>query len=176
LKVFQNLLEELPADYLGQQRSVSIATGSFKLDLDCQNAEDESTHCSLKSKTANPTLQVSTVPSAPQLPATASCEDNAKAYQSWQLEDWHRQYRSAPGDITTPPAMDSGPSFTLRNMANGGVFKCAPSGNKTEANIFDGACTQAAGAGALATTTAAFQFDPALDLLSVTQRWECGNT
>ncbi|KAI3319777.1 hypothetical protein HD806DRAFT_249653 [Xylariaceae sp. AK1471] len=159
-----------------QQGSESLATGSFQLDLDCKSAEDESTHCALKSKTTNPTLQVRTVPSAPRLPATAPCEDNAKVYQSWQLEDWHRQYRLTPGDTVTPPSMDSGPSFTLRNMANGGVFKCAPSGNKTEADIFNGACTQTAGVGAIANTIAAFQFDPALDMLAITQHWECGTT
>ncbi|KAI0466782.1 hypothetical protein F4859DRAFT_496645 [Xylaria cf. heliscus] len=69
--------------------------------------------------------------------------------------------------------MDSGPSFTLHNLANGGVFECAP-GNKTEENIFDGTCTQVAGANVAADTEATFRFDPMLDMLFVTQSWSCG--
>ncbi len=148
-----------------------MATGSFSLDLDCENADDESTHCALK--TTGPSLQVQTVPSAPRLAANATCEDNAKVYQSWQLQDWQRQYRLTPGDPATPPSMDSGPSFTLRNMANGGVFECTP-GNKTEDNIFDGVCSQDGSVSTAAITKASFQFDPVLDMLLVTQRWECG--
>ncbi|KAI0903329.1 hypothetical protein F4823DRAFT_299681 [Ustulina deusta] len=154
-----------------QKGSDSMATGSFSLDLDCENADDESTHCALK--TTGPSLQVQTVPSAPRLAANATCEDNAKVYQSWQLQDWQRQYRLTPGDPATPPSMDSGPSFTLRNMANGGVFECTP-GNKTEDNIFDGVCSQDGSVSTAAITKASFQFDPVLDMLLVTQRWECG--
>ncbi|KAI0104339.1 heterokaryon incompatibility protein-domain-containing protein [Nemania sp. FL0031] len=152
--------------------SDSMATGSFNLDLDCKNADDESTHCTMKSK-SSPGLQVTTVPGAPRLAANASCEDNTKVYQSWQLENWHRQYKLTPGDPITPPPGDSGPSFTLRNLANGGVFDCAP-GNKTEDNVFDGVCTAAAGANVATNTKASFRFDPILDMLVVTQKWECG--
>ncbi|KAI1424332.1 hypothetical protein F5Y12DRAFT_715478 [Xylaria sp. FL1777] len=151
--------------------SDSMATGSFNLDLACENADDESTHCALKSKTTSPGLQVNTVPGAPRLGTNATCEENSKVYQSWQLQNWQRQYMLTPGDPTTPPPMDSGPSFTLRNMANGGVFDCTP-GNKTEDNIFDGACTQAAGTAT--NTKASFKFDPVLDMVYITQGWECG--
>ncbi|KAI1122289.1 hypothetical protein F5Y10DRAFT_271253 [Nemania abortiva] len=151
--------------------SDSMATGSFNLDLDCTNADDESTHCTMKSRTTS--LQVTTVPGAPRLAANASCEDNTKVYQSWQLENWHRQYKLTPGDPVTPPPMDSGPSFTLRNLANGGVFDCAP-GNRTEDIVFDGVCTPAAGASAVENTKASFRFDPVLDMLVITQNWECG--
>ncbi|TGJ84869.1 hypothetical protein E0Z10_g3935 [Xylaria hypoxylon] len=153
--------------------SDSMATGSFSLDLDCKTASDESAHCTLKSKTTSPGLQVKTVPGAPRLAANATCDDNAKVYQSWQLENWRRQYRLTPGVPVSPPPMDSGPSFTLRNIANGGVFECVP-GNKTQDNIFDGACTQAAGSSTVANAKASFQFDPVLDMLVITESWECG--
>ncbi|KAJ8131733.1 hypothetical protein O1611_g1889 [Lasiodiplodia mahajangana] len=58
-------------------------------------------------------------------------------------------------------------------MANGGVFDCTP-GNKTEDNVFDGVCTAAAGANVATNTKASFRFDPVLDMLVVTQNWECG--
>ncbi|KAI1742799.1 hypothetical protein F4680DRAFT_463765 [Xylaria scruposa] len=148
--------------------SNSMATGSFLLDLDCKDDED-GTHCTLKS--ATPPLQAKTVPGLPQLAET--CEDNAKVYQSWQLENWHREYKLAPGDPASPPSMDSGPSFTLHNLANGAVFECQP-GNKTEENVFDGTCTQAAGANVAANTEATFRFDPVLDMLFITQKWDCG--
>ncbi|GAW27392.1 putative UPF0061 protein [Rosellinia necatrix] len=150
--------------------SSALATGSFKLDLACENDDDESVHCTLKTKTTGPSLQVQTVPGVPSLPAGAPCEDNARVYQSWQLENWRRQYQLTPGDPVTPPPMDSGPSFKLRNLASGDAFECVP-GNKTEDNVFDGLCTQAAAA---ASTRASFRFDPMLDILVVTQHWECG--
>ncbi|KAI1117668.1 heterokaryon incompatibility protein-domain-containing protein [Nemania sp. NC0429] len=149
--------------------SDSMATGSFTLDLECKEAADQSAHCTLKNKTT----EVKTVAGSPRLAADASCEENAKVYQSWQLENWYRQYKLTPGAPVTPPSSDSGPSFTLRNLANGGVFTCTP-GKKTEGGYFDGACTQATVAGAAANTSASFQFDPVLDMLVVTQRWECG--
>ncbi|KAJ8124033.1 hypothetical protein ONZ43_g147 [Nemania bipapillata] len=127
----------------------------------------------MKSITTSPALQVKTVTGAPRLATNASCEDNTKVYQSWQLENWRRQYKLTPGEPVTPPPMDSGPSFTLRNLANGGVFECVP-GNKTDDNVFEGLCTQAADTGALANTKASFRFDPVLDMLVVTQNWECG--
>lgn len=164
---------------LTKNRSDSMATGSFNLDLDCTTADDESTHCTTKSIATTPALQVTTAPGAPRLATNASCEDNTKVYQSWQLENWRRQYKLTPGaPVTTPPPGDSGPSFTLRNLANGGVFECAP-GHKTAENVFDGVCAPAAaGAGpaAEANTKASFRFDPVLDMLVVTQNWACGGT
>ncbi|KAI0547728.1 hypothetical protein F4679DRAFT_355517 [Xylaria curta] len=150
------------------ESSGSMATGSFFLDLDCKDDEDGS-HCTLKS--ATPPLQAKTVPSVSA--ANASCEDNAKVYQSWQLENWHREYKLTPGDPASLPLMDSGPSFTLHNLANGAMFECHP-GNKTEENVFNGTCTQAAGANAAANTEATFRFDPVLDMLFITQNWNCG--
>ncbi|KAI0542553.1 hypothetical protein GGR58DRAFT_497098 [Xylaria digitata] len=153
--------------------SDSMATGSLNLDLDCKTSDDESTHCTLKSTTTSPGLQVNTVPGAPRLAANATCEDNAKVYQSWQLQNWRRQYKLTPGDPVTPPPMDSGPSFTLRNMANGGVFECTP-GDKTKDNIFDGTCTRVEGSAVAANSKASFRFDPVLDMLVITESWECG--
>ncbi|KAI0206572.1 hypothetical protein F4808DRAFT_466587 [Astrocystis sublimbata] len=149
--------------------SDSMATGSFNLDLDCADDEDGSTHCTMRDKTTSPELQVNTVPSTPGLAANATCEDNADVYQSWQLEKWYRQYELRLGDTTSAPKVDSGPSFTLRNLANGGVFECAP-GAKGDDNVFNGNCKQAEGAD----TEAVFRFDPVLDMLSITQSWECG--
>ncbi|KAI0418794.1 heterokaryon incompatibility protein-domain-containing protein [Xylaria grammica] len=153
--------------------SDSMATGSFNLDLDCKTADDETTHCTLKSKTTSPGLQVKTVPGSPRLAANATCDDNTKVYQSWQLENWHRQYKLTPGDPATPPPEDSGPSFTLRNLANGNIFECVP-GNKTEDSVFEGACTQAAGQSTPTNAKASFRFDPVLDMLVVTESWDCG--
>lgn len=154
--------------------SDSIATGSFKLDLECKKTTaDQGAHCTLKSKTTTPALQVRTVPGSPRLAANATCRDNSKVYQSWQLENWYRQYKLTPGDPVTPPPSDSGPSFTLRNLANGGVFECTP-GKKASDSSFHGTCTQAAVAGAAVHTTTSFRFDPVLDMLVVTQRWACG--
>lgn len=148
-----------------------MATGSFNLDLSCETADDQSTHCALKAATTGPGLQFKTVASTPRLGANATCGENAKVYQSWQLQNWQREYMLTPGQPATPPSMDSGPSFTLRNMANDGVFDCTP-GNKTADNVFDGTCTPADGTAA--NTKASFRFDPNLDMLVVTQNWECG--
>ncbi|KAI1300608.1 hypothetical protein F5Y03DRAFT_397085 [Xylaria venustula] len=153
--------------------SDSMATGSFNLDLDCENATDESTSCTLKSSTTSPGLQVKTVPSAPRLALNSTCDENAKAYQSWQLDNWQRQYMLTPGDPITPPPMDSGPSFTLHNIANGDIFDCTP-GSETKNNTFDGTCTQAAHSSMPTNTKASFHFDPVLDMLRITQNWECG--
>jgi hypothetical protein len=149
-----------------------MAIGSFELDLDCADIEDGSAHCTLKTNT-----NMETTVSAKSLPADAECSDNAKVYQSWQLEGWHRQYRLTPGAAVTPPPNDTGPSFTLRNVANGGVFECAPLANKSE-NVFSGVCAQATAlasvsGSAAANTTATFQFDPVLDMLVISQSWEC---
>lgn len=150
-----------------------MATGSFKLNLDCANDEDESIHCTMPSPTTTPALQVNTVPGAPRLSANATCDENAEVYQSWQLENWRRQYMLTPGDPVTPPPMDSGPSFTLRSMANNDVFECAP-GNATADGVFNGTCEAAEGTAGMESTEASFRFDPALDMLVITQRWECG--
>ncbi|KAI1810439.1 hypothetical protein GGS20DRAFT_594393 [Poronia punctata] len=156
----------------------TMATGSFELGLNCTEDEDETTHCTLNTKTTSPSLQVKTVASPPRLSDNASCSDNGKVYQSWQVENWQRQYKLIPGDTESPPSEDTGPSFTLESLANGGVFECAPTVNVTETGVFDGACKQTTGvgvgAGAAANSTAAFQFDPLLDILSITQDWECG--
>ncbi|KAI8624138.1 heterokaryon incompatibility protein-domain-containing protein [Xylariaceae sp. FL1651] len=150
--------------------SNSMATGSFQLDMDCTTATDTSISCALKSNTTDSSQQVNTKSSLGQLATGATCEDNANAYQSWQLENWHRQYEITPGDPVSTPPMDTGPSFTLRNLANGGVFDCAPLGKTTKTDVFDGACKPAT---AGANTTATFQFDRVLDMVYITQQWEC---
>ncbi|KAI1258735.1 hypothetical protein F5Y18DRAFT_444019 [Xylariaceae sp. FL1019] len=155
------------------QGSNGMARGSVHLDLDCTTDTDNTTHCELRGNSTTASLSVSTK-SVSSIGSNATCEDNSKAYQSWQLEDWHRQYELAPGSTTSSPSSDTGPSFTLRNLANNGVFNCTPSPEAAE-NVFQGNCT-AAGASSPYVTSASFQFDPELDILSITERYTCGGS
>jgi len=150
--------------------------------------EGVQSHCTLAGNTNRPSQSVLTVSTA-QIAAPASngsaaatCADGVKAYQSWQVERWSRQYDlqagswAGPGS-TAPPAGDSGPSFTLRSLAGGrDVFDCKPSGRTN--GTWVGACAPAtAGNGtAAATTSASFKFDPRLDILTLSQRWNCSRT
>lgn len=63
----------------------------------------------------------------------------------------------APGSQT--PSDDSGPAFTLRNMANSDVFACAPGAD----SAYRGDCAWVGEGNSTAATTAAFAFDPETD-------------
>ncbi|KAI0388313.1 hypothetical protein F5Y17DRAFT_475263 [Xylariaceae sp. FL0594] len=157
-----------------KQGTIALATGSSELDLSCaSDEEDNSTYCALKTDTASPSPLVKTTPKMTRLATDAPCTENEKVYQSWQLESWRRSYRLTPGNVDAPPADDTGPSFTLNNLANGGVFECAPAGNAT-GSVFSGSCRHATGASpAMNDTAASFEFDPGLDVLTIHQTWEC---
>lgn len=143
-------------------RSNGLGTGTLQLAMDCATGEDGSMGCTLNSG-LNFTTQGAP---AHQDPGT-SC---AESYQSWQLEGWSRKYELAPGSPSDPPRSDTGPSFTLRNMANTDIFDCSSSGN--EENTFVGTCAAAGEEGASA-SMAEFTFDRSLNMLTVTQHWEC---
>lgn len=107
----------------------------------------------------------------PQEPGSG-CPENAGIYQSWQLEKWKRQYELPPGSSSSvPPKADTGPDFVLRNMRNRGAdtFACTTSG-EVEDDRFTGTCAAADTASA---STAEFIFDRTLDMLTVTQHWQC---
>ncbi|KAK3356571.1 hypothetical protein B0T25DRAFT_589151 [Lasiosphaeria hispida] len=150
-----------------------LATGFIALDFNCTAvAEDGTSYCTPKNTAtgARPVLSISTKIAPAPLDAASACTDTSKRYQSWQLEKWLRQYEMPPGAANL--RSDTGPSFTLRDMANNGVFSCVTSGVKN--SIFEGACKSTSLA--ISTTTAKFLFDPKLNLLTITQHWECGNS
>ncbi|KAK7755744.1 hypothetical protein SLS62_002357 [Diatrype stigma] len=155
--------------------SAGLATGTLQLAMDCATSdEDGSTSCTLTSDTAARNFTTQGSP-APQEPG-AGCADASETYQSWELEGWARQYELPPGSAPSdPPKSDTGPSFTLRSMASADVFDCAAAsegaGGEEEDDTFAGVCT-AAGEGETA-STAEFSFDRELNLLTVTQHWEC---
>lgn len=142
---------------LTEHRSDALAVGSVKLDaLDCTAAEEGSAVCMLPAGT-QPTLTTKGGPA--HLESGASCPARSETYQSWQLEQWVREYGLPPGSTT--PGSDTGPSFTLKNMANSDVFNCAPLAH--ENGTFAGNCEWAGAGNATDATTATFTFDPQLD-------------
>ncbi|KAH9987436.1 hypothetical protein F4779DRAFT_284989 [Xylariaceae sp. FL0662B] len=149
----------------------ALATGSIHIDMDCATDDEGSETCILKGASDGSSLTVSTQGGPARVEAGSTCTDNSERYQSWQLENWLRQYERDPGSSST--LSDTGPSFTLRNMANTDVFDCTTSGN--ENNTFDGTCTPVAEESST-TATATFSFDPQLDMLIVTQSWDCGDS
>ncbi|KAK0702191.1 hypothetical protein B0H67DRAFT_455401, partial [Lasiosphaeris hirsuta] len=154
--------------------SDGLATGLITLDFNCSAvAEDGTSYCVPKSTAtgARPVLSISTKIAPAPLDATSTCVDNSKSYQSWQLEKWLRQYEMPPGAATLKS--DTGPSFKLKSMANNDVFSCVTSGTQNN-SIFEGVCKL--NSGQVSTTTAKFRFDPKLNLLTITQHWECGNS
>ena len=63
---------------------------------------------------------------------------------------------------------DTGPTFTLENLASGIVVSCAPSGQ--ENSTFVGTCESADEAETVSTE---FSFDTNLNILEFSQQWEC---
>ncbi|KAL2256146.1 hypothetical protein VTK26DRAFT_2117 [Humicola hyalothermophila] len=96
-------------DQPGEQR---LALGALPLDPTCTTSEDNATVCFDRPSTEriNTTLTSSPSPSSPE------CEGTSEAYYSWQLSNWHRQFTLRPGS-SGPVENDTGPSFTLRNVA-----------------------------------------------------------
>lgn len=149
---------------------MGLATGSIVLDVNCTTADD-STWCIPETTEpgTRPTLNIATKLVPAPVNATSVCTDNEEQYQSWKIENWLRTIEMEPGSSPTDAELlsDSGPSFSLTNMANGDVFSCTP--GEKQNGTFVGACEPAEAAG----TTADFLFDPKLNMLEISQRWEC---
>lgn len=152
-------------------RTDGLATGILALDMNCATTEDGSETCALV-----PSDSMGFITKGgptPQEPGSG-CSDNVGSYQSWQLEQWQRQYELPPGSsLSDPPKADTGPRFVLRNMRNRGAdsFNCTTSG-EVEDERFTGNCVAADQASA---STVDFVFDRKLDMLTVTQHWQCGD-
>ncbi|KAI1342159.1 hypothetical protein F5Y15DRAFT_430592 [Xylariaceae sp. FL0016] len=150
----------------------SFASGSMHIDMDCPQTNDTNTHCTLKSGDTAAALRIDTKSNPVQPASNGTCADNEKTYQSWELQQWHREYDIAPGSTTITPSTDTGPSFTLKNLANNDAFNCSSTADPS--GTFSGACASAAEDGAK--STAKFMFDPATDVLTISQQWTCGNS
>ncbi|KAK4236572.1 hypothetical protein C8A03DRAFT_35511 [Achaetomium macrosporum] len=156
-----------------RQGSEGLATGSIKLDFNCTSAEDSS-FCVLKGTTAGarPTLSITTKLASTASNTTSTCAEASKQYQSWKLENWLRKIEMEPGSSPTNPKVvsDTGPSFSLRNLADGSQLSCTPSGQNN--GIFVGACQGSSGTG----TSADFSFDTKLNMLDISQHWKCDDS
>ncbi|KAI1772821.1 hypothetical protein F4818DRAFT_125659 [Hypoxylon cercidicola] len=150
--------------------SDALALGSTVLDLACAASADGAESCMLDPALPAPKASITTRGGPAHVSSGAACADDAAPYQSWQLERWTRRYALAPGSTT--PSADSGPAFTLRNMANRDVFACAPGPD----SAFRGDCAWAGEGDSTSATTAAFTFDPEMDLLTITQTWICSDS
>lgn len=153
-------------------RTDGLATGIKLLDMDCATTEEGGESCTPTSG-STPDFATEGGPS-PQEPGS-DCTGNAESYQSWQLEGWARKYELPPGSSSSdPPTSDTGPTFVIRNMRNRAdvdIFACSSSGD-AEDDKFTGNCTAA---DERAASTAKFTFDRQLNLLTITQHWECGD-
>lgn len=150
-------------------RADGLATGIVPLNMNCATTEDGSETCALvPSNSMGFTTKGGQTPQEPD----SGCPDSAGIYQSWQLEQWQRQYELPPGSsLSDPPKADTGPHFVLRNMRNiaADSFNCTTSGG-VEDERFTGTCAAADQASA---STAEFVFDRKLNMLTVTQHWQC---
>ena len=157
-------------------RTEALATGVINLSINCTTAADGTKICSQNNTPSKPTITTN-IATTSLLGANSTCTDNQKRYQSWELEKWFRKYEMDPGSdsgVAAPPT-DPGPSFMLRSMANSDTFNCSSSA--LQKNIFSGTCNLVgAGSTATPTTTASFLFDTELDMLTITQHWNCSNS
>ena len=139
--------------------------------MNCTKSTDGSSHCRLKRP-----LDVTTRQAPDRLVNGSPCTTNSERFQSWELTNWSRQYGMIPGsptpDSEAAPAKDTSPSFTLSNIANSDLLRCAPSG-RTNGTV-NGMCTSAAPVNSTAATT--FTFDPRLGMIKVTQQWNCSSS
>ena len=123
---------------------------------------------------ARPDLRVDTaIVGAPAAvnATSGSCADSSSTEHSWKVEKWLRKYELAPGSSSTgspvPLKSDTGPSFSLRSLANGLVYDCASAGQKE--GVFEGSCKPSTASEA----SASFTFDPRLNILKVSEQWTC---
>ncbi|OIW34164.1 hypothetical protein CONLIGDRAFT_659839 [Coniochaeta ligniaria NRRL 30616] len=161
--------------------SDGLATGFLTLDLDCRNntITEGTSYCTPKTTStgSRPSLSFNTTLAPAPLVSTAKCTDNKNRYQSWRLEKWLRQCQAPPASeipgTTSTPSSDTGPSFTLTSMANNEVLNCTTSGKQS--NVFKGDCMPAAAGGSSSATQVGFEFDPALNILTVHEYFDCGS-
>ncbi len=151
-----------------------LATGTFTLDLNCTSSEGSDVCIPKATSTgARPDWRIQTK-IQPDLiePASSSCADNSKKYQSWQVDNWRRRFEMVPSSLPagTAPSVDTGPSFSLKNIAKNETFVCTTAGK--EKAIFQGSCASSAGGDG--GSKASFTFDPVLNYLTVKQAWACG--
>jgi hypothetical protein len=150
-------------------RADGLATGIMPLNMDCVTTEDGSQTCTLvPSNSMGFTTKGGPTPQEP----SSSCPNSADTRQSWQVEEWKRQYVLPPGSPSSdPPKDDTGPDFVLRNMRNKAAdsFNCTNTGT-VEDEIFAGTCVAADQS---SVSAAGFVFDRKLNMLTVTQHWQC---
>ncbi len=161
-----------------------LAVGSTTLDMNCTVGTDGANHCVPKAAAGRTGVSTVTTKQSPApLDAGSACADNSNRYQSWQIQNWERRYQMVPASAQPgtpePPPDDSGPSFTLRSMANSDVFLCEAADKQDDA--FDGTCTPDDGTGGGAKVPASsqkttYRFDPKLDMITITQHWNCSNS
>ena len=150
-----------------------MATGTLSLNMDCAPGEDGNEICAL---VPSDSMGFTTKGGpTPQEPGT-DCPSSPESYQSWHLEQWEREYELPPGSSSSdPPKSDTGPAFVLRNMRNRAEvdsFACTSSG-EVEGETFTGTCVATDEGSA---STAEFVFNRQLNMLTVTQHWECNDT
>ncbi|KAK4186207.1 hypothetical protein QBC35DRAFT_516406 [Podospora australis] len=156
-----------------KQGSDGLATGTVSLaDLECGQTDDKSEYCIPKPTTsgARPDLHISTKLAPAPVDTSSSCDEISKRYQSWRLEKWHRQFELVPGTYDPKAETDTGPSFSVENLATDAVLSCVTTGRQT-GGVFEGQCKTESGS-----SVGSFTFDPKLHLLSVEQKWDCGNS
>lgn len=154
-----------------KQGSEGLATGTLSLaDLECGHTDDNSEYCIPKTTAsgARPDLRVITKLAPAPADTSSSCAQVSVQYHSWRLEKWHRQFELVPGTYDPKSETDTGPSFSVTNLATGVALSCATTGRQA-AGVFEGQCKASAGSSA-----AGFTFDTALHLLSIEQKWDCG--
>lgn len=146
-----------------------LATGTVPLNMNCVTTEGGSQTCTLVHSDSMGFITKGGP--TPQEPGR-SCPNSADTYQSWQVEEWKRQYVLPPGSSPSdPPKDDTGPDFVLRNMRNKAAdsFNCMNTG-KVQDEKFTGTCVAADEA---SVSAADFVFDRKLNMLTVTQHWQC---
>ena len=147
-----------------------LAIGIVSLNMNCATTAEGSEMCAL---VPSDSMEFTTKGGATPHEPGSDCSNTADNYQSWQLEQWQRQYELPPGSSSSdPPKADTGPHFVLRNMRNrrADSFICATSGPVEDEN-FTGFCVAADEA---SPGTVEFVFDRKLSMLTVNQHWQCG--
>ena len=156
-----------------------MAMGSANFSVECALDSDGQTRCSswtwgLASFWDGgpfplPNITTTQVRSGPE---QGSCPGPKAAYYAWQVEGWrHRYGLDAPANGVYDAAKDPGPSFKLNAQVTGETFTCQNSNRRN--GMYEGGCKRGSD---FSRTTASFRFDPVNDILTVTQRWDCGNS
>ena len=163
------------------KRTEGLATGILALPgLSCgpDPLGSGTTYCtpSPGANGARPDLRINTKLSTTPSSGSAACKDASAVYHSWSLESWSRKYEITPGTFSPKKGTDTGPTFKLRSLgvAAGTTVSCVTEKDVGD-GVFEGTCGAPAGSGGAGTTSGKFRFDSSLNILSVEQRWECGD-